>query len=1065
SDAAGQANVQPTTSSTTEPIRTAPADGIPEIKIDEPMNNETVSVGDKVTLLCRIRGFPQPTYWWYHKDAYMMDDVGRVTIRTYPWGSKLMIKNVDTLDAGYYKCIAQNDAGSKTTTGLVAILPGPFSEGSDSDYSANTDNARCEPYRGSVCRRHIVSSSVYMHADTTQEETEQELQAALTRLESLPSLTETCSRYIMPSICLTAFPLCSETPELSVHQLCRDECQLLETDICAPLYDHVDSQVELDLVGVLPVCSDLPRLGSPDSQMCMRLGMSNSGDATLSPIQRPSGDYISLERPMNNETELHTGDRAVLRCRITGVPEPRYTWFKNDVPISERGNRRITIRSYDWGSKLSIKNVDTTDTGYYLCEGDNRAGRRSTTGILLARRGDPPRTLGPGVSVPTTGYCQPYRGMTCSNFIGNNSIYVTDYQAQWEVEKQLTSAFLVIMHDLSDQCQEFAIPSLCYFAFPFCDATASEPRGRELCRDECEILELDVCQQEYAIAKEYPGVTLPDCQRLPRIGTKESENCIRIGIPSVKAVSDVNCYNGSGIFYRGKVNHTKSGYECQPWEKQEPHSHYLLPAEYPELAGGHNYCRNPDNGLDKPWCFTMNPDVRAEKCDIPNCDDPLQEPANKPEVLYIVVPAIAVLLFIAVILGCVIMWLRQQRTQRYASHKGLNNRPAEMVALQQKPQVRDFPLAAVKFQEVLGEGTFGKVYKGELMGLEHQYSVNPVTIKTLKENSASKMEQDFNREAEVMASLRHPNIISLLGVCTTEQPLCMLFEFMPHGDLHEFLVRHSPNSDVGFGSGDDETQSSLDQSDFLSIAIQIASGMEYLSSRLFVHRDLAARNCMVGDNLQIKIADFGLSRDIYSADYYHMQAQVLLPIRWMAPEAVMFGRFSVESDIWSFGVVLWEIYSYGLQPFYGYNNQEVIDMIRTRHILPCPSGCPPHMYVLMTESWNEAPNLRPTFKAINARLRSWEALPAANHQNGNLYTNPTVNFNPMIGPTSPTQTHSSSGVKSQLSSHHSRSTHSKGSHGDRVTGSSEKAMSESSATTAGTHSTKGKKERVEQTAV
>ena len=141
---------------------------------------------------------------------------------------------------------------------------------------------------------------------------------------------------------------------------------------------------------------------------------------------------------------------------------------------------------------------------------------------------------------PTKGYCQPYRGMTCANFIGNNSIYVTDYQAQGDVEDTLTSAFLVIMHDLSNQCQEFAIPSLCYFAFPFCDSTAEEPRGRELCRDECEILELDVCQKEYAIASEYPGVTLPNCKQLPQIGTKESENCIRIGIPSVKAVTGTN---------------------------------------------------------------------------------------------------------------------------------------------------------------------------------------------------------------------------------------------------------------------------------------------------------------------------------------------------------------------------------------------------------------------------------------------------------------------------------------------------------------------------------------------
>jgi serine/threonine protein kinase len=156
--------------------------------------------------------------------------------------------------------------------------------------------------------------------------------------------------------------------------------------------------------------------------------------------------------------------------------------------------------------------------------------------------------------------------------------------------------------------------------------------------------------------------------------------------------------------------------------------------------------------------------------------------------------------------------------------------------------------------------------------------------------------------------------------------------------------------------------------------------MEYLASQQYVHRDLAARNCLVGDNLSIKISDFGLSRDIYAADYYRAQNKSLLPIRWMPPESIVFGKFSSESDVWSFGVLLWEIYSFGLQPYYGFSNQEVIEMIRSRQLLPCPEDCPSRMYAFMVECWHEMPPRRPSFAEMHARLRHWEGVASAGYQ-------------------------------------------------------------------------------------
>merc|ERR1719170_82252 len=198
----------------------------------------------------------------------------------------------------------------------------------------------------------------------------------------------------------------------------------------------------------------------------------------------------------------------------------------------------------------------------------------------------------------------------------------------------------------------------------------------------------------------------------------------------------------------------------------------------------------------------------------------------------------------------------------------------------------------------------------------------------------------------------------------------MVFEHMAHGDLHEFLISHSPKSDSSIDS--DVDMRVLTQTEMAHIAIQIAAGMEYLSSHHYVHRDLAARNTLVGESLTVKISDFGLSRDIYSADYYRVQTKSLLPVRWMPPESILYGKFTTESDVWAFGVVLWEIYSFGLQPYYGYSNSEVIEMIRSRQLLPCPEDCPSRMYAFMVECWHEIPNRRPPFPEIHNRLRHWE---------------------------------------------------------------------------------------------
>ncbi|GFT86851.1 inactive tyrosine-protein kinase transmembrane receptor ROR1 [Nephila pilipes] len=575
------------------------------------------------------------------------------------------------------------------------------------------------------------------------------------------------------------------------------------------------------------------------------------------------------------------------------------------------------------------------------------------------------------------GFCQLYRGVTCLQFIGNRTVYVKSPLSLSHMEEKLTAAFTVIAtsHDVSEECHKYAIPSLCFFAFPLCETDSPYPVPRQVCRDECEVLESNICRMEYSIAKRHPLLgqqkILPVCEELPPVGSKESDTCMRLGIPNEVLVDrEDNCFEGNGENYRGTQSITVSGLKCQPWSDQI----FYKTADYPELVGGHSYCRNPGGKETQPWCFTTDPNVRKEVCNVPQCVDYLW--------LYILLPTIALVALLGLLLG---LWCVKRRTKpspkppmknpkvpmRPISQQGPHQQ-MEMKALIPRSNVRvpEVPLNTVRFLQELGEGAFGKVYCGELLSLHGNGSVTPVAIKTLKENATQKTQHDFQREAELMSDLHHPNIVCLLGVCMREEPMCMLFEYMSQGDLHEYLILHSPRSDVSANS-EDGTSHILELPDFLYIAKQIAAGMEYLSGHHYVHRDLAARNCLVGDNLTVKISDFGLSRDIYSSDYYRVQSKSLLPVRWMPPESILYGKFQTESDVWSFGVVLWEIFSYGLQPYYGYNNQEVIDMIRSRQLLPCPEDCPAHIYGLMVECWHEIFSRRPTFKELHTRLSSW----------------------------------------------------------------------------------------------
>ncbi|KAI7813746.1 putative NT-3 growth factor receptor [Triplophysa rosa] len=267
----------------------------------------------------------------------------------------------------------------------------------------------------------------------------------------------------------------------------------------------------------------------------------------------------------------------------------------------------------------------------------------------------------------------------------------------------------------------------------------------------------------------------------------------------------------------------------------------------------------------------------------------------------------------------------------------------------------------------LGEGAFGKVFLAECYNLSPTKDKMLVAVKTLKDPTLA-ARKDFQREAELLTNLQQEHIVKFYGVCVDGDPLIMVFEYMKHGDLNKFLRAHGPDATILVDGHPMQSNGELGLSQMLHIGTQIAAGMVYLSSQHFVHRDLATRNCLVGNGLLVKIGDFGMSRDIYSSDYYRVGGHTMLPIRWMPPESIMYRKFSTESDVWSFGVILWEIFTYGKQPWFQLSNSEVIECITQGRVLDRPCLCPKEVYDLMLGCWQREPQQRLNIKDIQKVL-------------------------------------------------------------------------------------------------
>ncbi|CAF3276669.1 unnamed protein product [Rotaria socialis] len=260
----------------------------------------------------------------------------------------------------------------------------------------------------------------------------------------------------------------------------------------------------------------------------------------------------------------------------------------------------------------------------------------------------------------------------------------------------------------------------------------------------------------------------------------------------------------------------------------------------------------------------------------------------------------------------------------------------------------------IKLIRRLGHGQFGDVWEGV-------WNENvAVAVKTLKPGSMNPV--DFLAEASIMKRLRHTNLIQLFAVCTIEEPIYIVTELMKNGSLLDYLQSSRGRQ--------------LKMSALIYMATQIARGMAYLEQQNYIHRDLAARNVLVGESNTVKIADFGLARIIkdeteeYAGGMYEAKEGTKFPIKWTAPEAALYNRFTVKSDIWSYGILLTELVTFGRTPYPGMTNAEVLRQVDQGYRLPQPTNCPASLYAIMRECWHAQPENRPSFSTLQYRLEN-----------------------------------------------------------------------------------------------
>ncbi|PFX24021.1 Proto-oncogene tyrosine-protein kinase receptor Ret [Stylophora pistillata] len=285
----------------------------------------------------------------------------------------------------------------------------------------------------------------------------------------------------------------------------------------------------------------------------------------------------------------------------------------------------------------------------------------------------------------------------------------------------------------------------------------------------------------------------------------------------------------------------------------------------------------------------------------------------------------------------------------------------------------EVPRDHVTIEKIIGKGAFGQVAKGTAFFAYQSHEPNFLLVSNALANAAESDKRDLMKELETMKQLKpHPHVIKLLGCVTESEPLLVLIEYVPFGDLLGYLRKSRGLNDTYYKDPNIKPQTNLTSQQLMQFAWQIADGMGYLSSKSILHRNLAARNVLVGQKETCKVTDFGMARDVQQENIYERKTKGRLPVKWTAYEALLYGKYTTKSDVWSYGVVLYEIFTIGGSPYPRMDGRKLANLLQEGYRMPKPQHVDEKLYQIMVKCWKNDPDARPTFTELKNQLKDME---------------------------------------------------------------------------------------------
>ncbi|CAH8646174.1 unnamed protein product [Schistosoma guineensis] len=938
------------------------------IRLSQPMRNLTRSIGAKGTFYCDILGEPIPQFQWFKNGEKLLEKPNKIKITTALWGSALRVEKLHNSDIGQYLCVATNPSGtlnataylqltSKTSKSNIFVKPILQQE---NQYLMNSITAEsdgfCQEFHSNVCGKYLMGHRVYVTREFQQALIETQISKflKLTATQSLHRVREDCLRRLMEAICYYNFPVCLETKPVSfendvssetqslnensmrylyqTRHLCRQECENVMQNECGPTYDYLDRKILYDLPEMIMDCSRLPIYSLDNPQTCRRIGEPLIMSEQISEYRQDNDGQFWEEHHMAAPSSGH---------------------------LIEKNENGVLSSSQDLNTALS--------TGPDLLPIFVSFGALALLGLVLlavcflCRHG---KSDSPRLTTDSSSFLG--RSRIRSNCRGNRNCSETERLDGFHVRGQGVGA----PNDSNHGSKQRRVPGM--GAGIKLGGTNGFLNGMQEAYTTTYCGSNTICSTSDANAMSAPATVGHNS-----VSSNLNNTNGILNDTSISAVASAK-HNGSVTYFQYQASNFLTpqlppprapappppGSQCLTTQSQIGIT-AIAPTSIPLSMTDPSYnAQSFNQSIHLPLNGDIIPEVGLHYETKADAESPAAYTTLRnasPNEFLLNDPPSSINSFNA------------SQNATLFSKINLEDEPMKAV---------EYPISQLRFGKQFGQGVFGPVYKAELLPNSAYENGHPISVivKTLSAGSPASLQTNFRREANLISELDHPNVLSLLGVSVQHPPWCMIFEIRQYLDLCELLssrrsmINQINLTNVSYPNGVTcNLPNPLSESEIWRVLSQVAAGMDYLSSHRFVHRDLAARNVIIlNEQLFCKITDLGLARDSYAADYYRLHPHsLMLPIRWMPLDSIIYGKFTIESDIWAFGVLMWEVWSGGMRPYSAYSDPEVLDLIRSRQLLSCPQHCSTNIYMFITSCWNEEIERRPTFKDCLDQIQNW----------------------------------------------------------------------------------------------